>query len=643
MSEHDPTLPDRPIFRTQGAPGSTLSLLLLLLFSFTNTGMAATVDSLEPLPASEWSYDHAAHLLERAGFGGTPEEIARFAAMTPEAAVDLIVNYEQIADTLPHFEHSGIWDEAMLADVDLHLRFDDVMAKAAEVGEVYGEVVREEGPRKLQDITDALYYKYLSSNREWQRVAQWWAERMLTSPRPLEEKMTLFWHGHFATEELKNDDYRLMLQQNTTLRQLATSDMSSLLIAMSKDPAMLLYLDNRLNVKGHANENYAREILELFSLGIGNYTENDIKEAARAFTGWRNQGLTFIDDRAQHDEGMKTVFGQTGNWDGEDVVDLILQQEAAGEFIAGKIYRFFVREEISEQMLDELAARLRDNNYALKPFLRALFLSQDFYSEPSLGTQIKSPVQFLVSTYRKLGLERIPGTPYFPAATNLLGQALGNPPNVKGWDGGRAWLNPSTILLRNNLIGHLLFPETAAGAYPRFAYSTRYSNAPAEARQRDRDEALAFSSESGSVQFSASAASEDAQGMSADISMMASTAPSAARHNARADYDLKLGLYRGITKSYERVRPIPPTPAPFDLSGMLQNANIASAEDAVIYLERRFLRLRLFDEDRQDIVEFLQGRMPDGFSLRDSGDGETERSLRLTLQLILSTPEYQLG
>ena len=643
MSEHDPTLPDRPIFRTQGAPGSTLSLLLLLLFSFTSTGMAATVDSLEPLPASEWSYDHAAHLLERAGFGGTPEEIARFAAMTPEAAVDLIVNYEQIADTLPPFEHSGIWDEAMLADADLHLRFDDVMAKAAEVGEVYGEVVREEGPRKLQDITDALYYKYLSSNREWQRVAQWWAERMLTSPRPLEEKMTLFWHGHFATEELKNDDYRLMLQQNMTLRQLASSDMSSLLIAMSKDPAMLLYLDNRLNVKGHANENYAREILELFSLGIGNYTENDIKEAARAFTGWRNQGLTFIDDRAQHDEGMKTVFGQTGNWDGEDVVDLILQQEAAGEFIAGKIYRFFVREEISEQMLDELAARLRDDNYALKPFLHALFLSQDFYSEPSLGTQIKSPVQFLVSTYRKLGLERIPGTPYFPAATNLLGQALGNPPNVKGWDGGRAWLNPSTILLRNNLIGHLLFPETATGAYPRFAYSTRYSNAPAEARQRDRDEALAFSSESGSVQFSASAASEDAQGMSADISMMASTAPSAARHNARADYDLKLGLYRGITKSYERVRPIPPTPAPFDLSGMLQNANIASAEDAVIYLERRFLRLRLFDEDRQDIVEFLRDRMPDGFSLRDSGDGETERSLRLTLQLILSTPEYQLG
>ena len=179
---------------------------------------------------------------------------------------------------------------------------------------------------------------------------------------------------------------------------------------MSKDPAMLLYLDNRLNVKGHANENYAREILELFSLGIGNYTENDIKEAARAFTGWRNQGLTFIDDRTQHDEGMKTVFGQTGNWDGEDVVDLILQQEAAGEFIAGKIYRFFVRDEISDQMLDELADRLRDDSYALKPFLRALFLSQDFYSETLSGHANQKPRSVSVSTYRKLGLEKIPGT-----------------------------------------------------------------------------------------------------------------------------------------------------------------------------------------------------------------------------------------
>lgn len=626
----------------RGLSGKLL-IVLALLGCQVNQSMGADVDSLEPLSSSAWSYGHAAHLLERAGFGGTPEVVTRFAQMTPEAAVDFIVNYDQIADDLPDFEPSGIWDEAMLPDVDLHLRFDDVMAKAAEVGEVYGEVVADEGPRQLQDITDALYYKYLSSNREWQRVAVWWAERMLVSPRPLEEKMTLFWHGHFATEELKNDDYRLMLHQNETLRELATTDLRTLLIAMSKDPAMLLYLDNRLNVKGHANENYAREILELFSLGIGNYTENDIKEAARAFTGWRNQGLKFINDMEQHDEGVKTVFGETGDWDGEDIVDLILRQDAAAEFIASKLYRFFVRTEISEQMVHDLAELLRENDYQLKPFLRSLFLSQDFYSEPSLGSQIKSPVHFLVSTYRKLGLEKIPGTPYFPTATNLLGQALGNPPNVKGWDGGRSWLNPSTILLRNNLVGHLLFPETAEGAYPRFAYSPRYSNAPAEAKQRDLDEALVFSSDSGSVEFSAAVMAEDERDMIPDMNSMASTAPSAARHNVRAQYDLKLGLYRGITKSYERVRPIPPTPAPFDLSGMLRNANVSSAEDAVVYMERRFLTLRLFDEDRKTIVEFLQSRMADGFRLRDSGNGEVEQTLRLTLQLILSTPEYQLG
>lgn len=156
----------RPVPKIQGL-GTKLVFSLALLHCLVNQALAADVDSLEPVAASEWSYDHAAHLLERAGFGDTPEVVSRFAQMTPEAAVDLIVNYEQLADDLPDFQHSGIWDEAMLPDVDLHLRFDDVMAKAAEVGEVYGEVVADEGPRQLQDITDALYYKYLSSNREW--------------------------------------------------------------------------------------------------------------------------------------------------------------------------------------------------------------------------------------------------------------------------------------------------------------------------------------------------------------------------------------------------------------------------------------------------------------------------------------------
>lgn len=611
--------------------------IILFLMGGISFAHADAGGRLSPLPDHEWDYGHARHLLERAGFGGTPDEIAKLTAMGLDAAVTALVEYEAIPDRLPAFEHSGIWDESMHPDVDLHMRFDDVMRKAAETGVVYSQKIRQAGPRPLQDITDALYYKYLSSNREWQRVGVWWAERMLVTKRPLEEKMTLFWHGHFATEELKNDDYRLMLRQNETMRHAATSNLRTLLIALSQDPAMLLYLDNRLNVKGHANENYAREILELFSLGVGNYTEQDIKEAARALTGWRNQGLRFIDDKVAHDEGEKTLFGQSGNWDGIDVIDLILAQEACAEFIAGKLYRFFVNEEADPELLSALAFELRKHHYELKPFLYRLFSSRAFYTAKNQGSQIKSPIQFLISTYRKLGLTEIPGTPYFPMATRLLGQNLGNPPNVKGWDGGRAWLNPSTILTRNNLINHLLFPESAEGQYPRFALSPRLKNAPVEARARD----LAEDGGSLYMEFSAARMSGDSD-MSVSR-LMNTTAPSAKMHNAKADYDLKLGLYRGTIKSFERVRPIPPTPAPIDLLALLRENRALTPQSAVNYLEKRFLSTVLNAEDKRAIVAFLQAEVGATIPAQDNEVWSIERSLRLTLHLILSTPEYQLG
>lgn len=606
--------------------------LLGLLISFP----AWPADPLAPLAEAEWSSAHAKHLLERAGFGGTPEEVDHLAALGRAGAVAHLVNYERIDNNLPAFEHSGIWDNSMHPDVDLHLRFDDVMRKAAETGEVYSRTIRTEGPRPLQDITDALYYKYLSSNREWQRVGLWWAERMLNTPRPLEEKMTLFWHGHFATEELKNDDYRIMLKQNETMRALATTNLRKLLIALSQDPAMLLYLDNRLNIKGHPNENYAREILELFALGVGNYTEQDIKEAARAFTGWRNEGPRFIDDKSLHDDGEKTIFGQTGSWDGTDVVDLILTQQACAQFIATKFYRFFVNDEPSDEVVTALAQTLRNHDYELKPLLTALFSSSHFYANENRASRIKSPVHFLVSTYRKLDLARIPGTPYFPTATRLLGQNLGNPPNVKGWDGGRAWLNPSTILTRNNLINHLLFPETAEGLYPRFALSARLRNAPAEAKARD----LASQPGSNLMEFSAKDLDNNAMG---GMNMMGTTAPSAKAHNAKADYDLKLGLYRGMIKSFERVRAIPPTPAPLDLLAIVRKVGATTPESVVSYFEARFLSTTLHPEDKTAIVHFLEQAVAEEIPSEDNEAGDIERALRLSLHLILSTPEYQLG
>jgi uncharacterized protein (DUF1800 family) len=614
----------------------------------------AWTDDSSPITEADWNRERAAHLLERAGFGGTPEEVDRLAAMTPREAVRHLVYYQAIDPSgLGPFEHSGIWDAPMQADLDLHLRFDGVMKKAAAVGEVYGVERAESGPRPLQDITDALYYKYLSSNREWLRVATWWAERMLTTPRPLEEKMTLLWHGHFATEELKVDDYRLMLRQNETLRELATGNVRDLLIAMSRDPAMLLYLDNRLNVRAEPNENYAREILELFSLGIGNYTEQDIKEAARALTGWRNQGLRFIDDEEQHDPGEKTIFGKTGRWDGEDLVDLILEEEACAEFLAGKIYRFLVREDLSPTHRAELAAVLRESDYEIAPLLEHILMSRDFYSEASVATQIKSPVQFLVSTYRKLGLKRLPGVPNFTQATALLGQSLGNPPNVKGWDGGRTWLNPSTLLARNNIVRHLLFPETAAGRYPQNALSPRLTNAPREAEQRDRrDQAtLAKALENDPSLAIATPASEGDDGSMAEASMgdagpgssMMGDAPSAARHNSFAEYDLKLGLYNGLIKTYERVRAVPPIPAPLDLVDVLRSEQIEDSLSAVVYFEGRFLRHPLREQDRQAVAEFLESHFDDGFSLDTDDPDQAETALRETLHMVLSMPEYQLA
>src|SRR6185312_3150167 len=170
---------------------------------------------------------------------------------------------------------------------------------------------------------------------------------MLATPRPLEEKLTLFWHGHFATGENKVRDYRMMLQQNTMFRERASGNLHDLLIGILKDPAMLVYLDNGENIKTHPNENFGRELLELFTMGVGNYTERDIREAARAFTGWTNDVLEFRFDQTQHDFGEKTFLGRTGALDGTDIVDAILSQDATGEFVAAKLYRYFVRDDLS--------------------------------------------------------------------------------------------------------------------------------------------------------------------------------------------------------------------------------------------------------------------------------------------------------
>ncbi len=609
-------------------------------------GPLSWAGDLRPISAADWSYARAAHLLERAGFGGAPETVAALAAMAPEVAVAHLVDYEEVdASSLPAFVESGIWGEEMLADVDDSLTFREGIARARQQGSLYGVKPRAAGVRPDQPIIDINYYRNYATRHEWLRAANWWAERMMLTPRPLEEKMALFWHGHFATEQEKVRDYRLMLDQIAMLRQNATGNFRDLLLGISQDPAMLIYLDNRKNVVGHANENFAREIMELFALGVGNYTEQDIKEAARALTGWRNVGRRFIDDRSQHDTSEKTILGRTGNFDGEDLVDILLEEEVTARFIAGKIYRYLVRSDPGEELVGRLAAVLRDGGYELKPLLRTIFLSRDFYAAPSFATQIKSPVQLLVSTYRKLGLEKIPGNLYFPLVSSQLGQALGDPPNVAGWEGGRSWVNPSTLIERGNVLGYVLFPERQGEAYrygPFEGRYQRYQYAPIEAAERDRVAVLGGApaapgaGEGSSMVMANSGAAMDP----APAGEGAMMAPSATMINETPRYDLPLGVYNGMNRAFRTVLPVDPSPARFSLVDMLEAAEVLTAEQAVDYLTVRFLRLALAAADRASIVEFLQRHTGGELDFRGAG---LERRLRETLHLILSTPEYQLG
>src|SRR5579863_5770165 len=411
-------------------------------------GPAAWQNDLTPIGAADWNYDLAAHLLERAGFGGTPDEIEALAKLTPAQAVARLVRFEGAsAGNLPPFDADDIHDPGLEPFPPSRPAVTDM---AKEKGEALGIKVKPSGNRRLQPIVDEFFYWLRASALETNRVAYWWANRMVASPRPLEEKMALFWHGHFASNEAKVRDYRKLLGQLELFQKQGLGNFRDLTVAVAQGPAMLSFLDAGVNVKGASNENFAREIMELFTMGVGHYTENDIREAARAFTGWNYVDTKFVVNKDQHDDGEKTFLGKTGRFDGVEVIDIIMQQPATADFIAGKIYRYFVRQELSPELQKQLGAVLRDNRYEITPLLETIFRSRDFYSPASVGTQIKSPVQLAVSTFRKLGLQSVPGVPDFNSATSALGQPLFSPPTVAGWAGGQSWITPGLLLERGN-------------------------------------------------------------------------------------------------------------------------------------------------------------------------------------------------
>ncbi len=315
------------------------------------SGPAQWQNDLTPIGPADWNYDFAAHLLERAGFGGTPEEIQALAKMTPAQAIARLVRFEGTdVSGLPPFDESGIHDPGLEPFPPSRPAVTDL---AKEKGEALGIKVRPAGNRRLQPVVDEFFYWLRASVLETNRVSYWWANRMLTSPRPLQEKMALFWHGHFASNEAKVRDYRKLLGQLQLFQKMGTGNFRDLTVAVAQDPAMLSFLDAGVNVKGASNENFAREIMELFTMGVGNYTEKDIREAARAFTGWNFVDTKFVVNKDQHDDGEKTFLGKTGHFDGVDVIDIIMQQPATADYIAGKIYRYFVRQDLSPELPEE--------------------------------------------------------------------------------------------------------------------------------------------------------------------------------------------------------------------------------------------------------------------------------------------------
>ncbi|GAA4377784.1 DUF1800 domain-containing protein [Hymenobacter koreensis] len=275
-----------------------------------------------------------------------------------------------------------------------------------------------------------------------------WLERMATSPAQFREKLTFFWHGHFAARVRRPD---AALQLNNTVRRLALGKFSDLLLAVSKEPAMLQFLNNQQNRKQRPNENFAREVMELFTIGRGQYTEQDVKEAARAFTGWGYDAQSqFVFRARQHDDGPKTFMGRTGNFGGEDILRILLERRETAAFITTKLYRFFVNDVPNAQHIQPLADAFYRSGYDIEDLMERMLSADWFYDAANVGTRIKSPVELLVGLRRQAGLQPADGR-LLVFWQKALGQTLFQPPNVAGWPGGRNWIDSSSLLLRLQL------------------------------------------------------------------------------------------------------------------------------------------------------------------------------------------------
>jgi uncharacterized protein (DUF1800 family) len=357
------------------------------------------------------------HILRRTGFGASPSELAYFENLGVSGSVDRLLNYESI-------------DDSRLAS--------------------------------QPDITMALTRKPPAG--EIVNLIWWWVNRMINTPRPLEEKMTLFWHNHFATAIYKVRSPYLMFRQNQLLRSKGMGKFRELLMGITEDPAMLIWLDGARSRKNAPNENYGREVMEVFTIGVGNYTEDDVKAAARAFTGYsiNKSGDSFFNPK-QHDDGAKTFLGQTGDFGPEDIVDILASHPATAKSIARKLFAYFAYDNPSEDTVNRIANVYMQSDGNIKAVVEAILNSDEFWSAQAYLSLVKSPVDYLTASLRSLGASVNPKAAV--ATLNAMGQLPFDPPSVFGWPDGAAWINTSTMLDRYNFPLLVRNPENAAVAF----------------------------------------------------------------------------------------------------------------------------------------------------------------------------------
>jgi uncharacterized protein (DUF1800 family) len=376
--------------------------------------------------ASALSYDDAVYLSERTGFGSPPQAIAALIPYTRAEAVDLLL--------------SGLRTDPPVSPPQWSIP----------------PFTKPPGDKTHPADAAALKAYQQTIQDHAQELRSWFISGLVSSPSPLSEKIVLFWHNHFTSSLEKTNAPDLLLRQDLLLRKLGTGRFGALVHAISQDPAMVLYLDDNTNMKGKPNENFARELLELFTMGEGTYTEQDVKEAARAFTGLtvdRYAGTTTFDP-SRHDDGQKTFLGKTGNFTGDDIIDIILAQDRPAVFLTEKLWRTFISSQPDPGLVRSWAATFRSSGYDITALLRLILSSDAFWAPENRDTLIKSPVELLIGFIRTWGI-----TGYDPKRLTYelarLGQDLFNPLSVKGWPWGQDWIDTATLLERRRDIADL--------------------------------------------------------------------------------------------------------------------------------------------------------------------------------------------